>query len=208
VRHGHYDVDDPRDESVGRGLTPIGVAQARLLGARLRALPFRFDEIVASPFTRARETAAVVADDLGLPVRILPDLAECTPPTRRRDIMEQEKPEDLAACTAQLERLAKVLLAPSAGDRRELVVCHGNVTRWLVTRALGVDVDAWLAMSVSHASVTVLVVQPDGATRVVAVGDAGHLPPNLRSGSILDADHDLRVPAGAAAARAERRPAN
>jgi hypothetical protein len=30
VRHGAYDIDDPRDEAVGRGLLPIGVAQARV----------------------------------------------------------------------------------------------------------------------------------------------------------------------------------
>ena len=109
VRHGAYDIDDPRDEAVGRGLLPIGVAQARLAGDRLRGLPFTFDSIVASPLTRARETAEVIAAELdgrGRAVAIDPDLAECTPPTRRADIMAKEKPEELAACSAQLERLA------------------------------------------------------------------------------------------------------
>ena len=126
VRHGAYDIDDPRDEAVGRGLLPIGVAQARLTGDRLRGLPFTLDSIVASPLTRARETAEVIAAELaianpGAPgVGLDPDLAECTPPTRRADIMAKEKPEELAACSAQLERLAARLLMPApAGDRRE-----------------------------------------------------------------------------------------
>lgn len=200
VRHGAYDEADPRDEAVGRGLVPIGVAQAKALAARLRALPFGFDEIYASPLTRARETAAVIAADLdGAAVEILADLAECTPPTRRRDIMDRERPEDLAACTAQLERLAARLLTPSAhGDRHELVVCHGNVTRWLVTRALGVDPAAWLGMSIGHASLTVIRIDAEGDPRLLAVGDVGHLPHNLQTGRLDDPDRSLEVPTGMA----------
>lgn len=200
VRHGNYDEADPRDESVGRGLTPIGIAQAKLLGERLRALPFRFDAILASPFTRARETAWTIAADLGgEPVRILPDLAECTPPTRRSDIMAREKPEELAACSAQLERLAATLFAPSTqGDRHELVVCHGNVTRWLVTKALAVDLESWLVLSIGHASVTVLRVDAEGGVRVLSVGDVGHLPANLQTGRLDDPERSLEPPRPAA----------
>ena len=195
VRHGAYDEDDTRDDAVGRGLVPIGVAQARLLGARLRALPIRFDAELASPLTRARETAAVLADDLGLKVETVPDLAECTPPTRRLDIMKDEKPEDLAACTAQLERLAARLLRPADGpDRHELVVAHGNVIRWLTTRALDVDRNAWLGMSIGHASLTVILIQPDGTPRVVAVGDVGHIPPGLQTGGVGMPARSLAVP--------------
>ena len=198
VRHGAYDIDDPRDEAVGRGLLPLGVAQARLAGDRLRALPFAFDSIVASPLTRARETAEVIADELSAgradagKIDIDPDLAECTPPTRRSDIMEREKAEDLAACRAQLERLAERLLvpvAPPGGDRHELVVAHGNVIRWLVTRALDVDRAAWLGMSIGHASITVLSVDAKGMVRVIAVGDVGHLSPGMQSGAFGDREN-------------------
>jgi len=195
VRHGAYDEEDTRDDSVGRGLVPIGVAQAKLVAERLRALPFRFfDEIVASPLTRARETAWAIAEELGgAPVRLLPDLAECTPPTRRADIQEREKPEDLAACDSQFARLAAALLAPPAGgDRHELVVCHGNVIRSLVVRALEVDPTAWLGMSIGHASVTVLRIDARGP-RVLAVGDVGHLPATLATGRLDDPDRDLRA---------------
>ena len=110
--------------------------------------------------------------------------------------MAREKPEDLAACTAQLERLATSLFAPSRhGDRHELVVCHGNVTRWLVTRALGVDPDSWLGMSIGHASVTVLRVDAEGGLRVLAVGDVGHLPANLQTGRLDDPERSLEPPA-------------
>ncbi|MEO7794961.1 MAG: alkaline phosphatase family protein, partial [Thermoanaerobaculia bacterium] len=204
VRHGAYDIEDPRDEAVGRGLLPLGVAQARLVGDRLRGLPFTFDAIFASPLTRARETAEGIAVELrgvgpsAPAIAIDPDLAECTPPTRRADIMAQEKLEDLAACSAQLERLAARLFAPPAAgsvDRRELVVAHGNVIRWLVTRALAVDPAAWLGMSIGHASITVLAIDGKGVVRVIAVGDVGHLSPGLQTGSFGDRESwDLAVP--------------
>ncbi len=210
VRHGAYDIDDPRDESVGRGLVPIGVAQARLAGDRLRGLPFTFDAILASPFTRARETAEGIAAQLrgadasALQIAIEPDLAECTPPTRRADIMAQEKAEDLAACSAQLERLAGRLLAPLSageGDRRELVVAHGNVIRWLATRALAVDPAAWLGMSIGHASLTVLAIDGQGQVRVLAVGDVGHLSPGMQTGAFGNRESwELVAPAPAAGA--------
>ncbi len=207
VRHGAYDIDDPRDEAVGRSLLPIGVAQARLTGDRLRGLPFTFDAIVASPLTRARETAEVIATQLGgRALTIDPDLAECTPPTRRADIMAKEKPEELAACSAQLERVAARLLVPvssGGGDRRELVVAHGNVIRWLVTRALAVDSEAWLGMSIGHASITVLSIDGKGMVRVLAVGDVGHLSPGLQTGAFgnreswaLDAPSAATSPVG------------
>ncbi len=56
VRHGAYDTSDPRDERVGRALVPIGVAQARLAGARLAGLPVAFRRDPRQPaHPRARD---------------------------------------------------------------------------------------------------------------------------------------------------------
>jgi serine/threonine-protein phosphatase PGAM5 len=198
VRHGQYEEEDSRDARVGKGLTPLGVAQARLAGSRLRAAPWRFDALVASPLTRARQTAQLIGAELtGPELEIDSDLEECTPPTRRADVMAEEKPGELAACVAQLDRLAAKLMARAsipAPGRRELYVAHGNVIRYLVTKALAVDTTAWLGMSIGHASLTVLTVDAEGAVRVIAVGDVGHLPPSFRTGAAGDADRDLGLP--------------
>ena len=143
VRHGNY-VDDPAaDPRLGPHISPIGVAQAHLVGARLAAMPIRFDVLYASPLQRARDTAAVIAEDFpGRHFEVVDDLAECTPPTRRPEIMAQEKPEDLASCQAQLDRVFARFFRPAAGhEETDLLVCHGNVIRYLVTRALGVALD-------------------------------------------------------------------
>ncbi|MBN8480809.1 MAG: histidine phosphatase family protein [Xanthomonadales bacterium] len=196
VRHGHYVADPGADESLGPGLSPIGVAQARLAGARLRALPNRFDALYVSPMQRARDTAATIGADLpGQSFKVLPDLAECTPPTRRTEIMAKEKPESMAACKAALDRVFDAHFRPADGaPRSELLVCHGNVIRYLVTRALGVDTTAWLEMSVGHASLTRIRVEPDGRYKVISIGDVGHLAPNLMTGATGNPERSLAVP--------------
>lgn len=188
VRHGNY-VDDPKvDEKIGPALSPLGVAQAHLAGARLRALPNRFDELYVSPMQRARDTAAVIGEDLpGRSFTVLDDLRECTSPTRRTKVMATEKSADLAACQAQLDRVFSKYFVPADGAvHTDLFVCHGNVIRYLVTRALGVDSKAWLEMSLGHASITTIHIKADGSMQVIAAGDVRHIPPSLQSGTSAD----------------------
>jgi serine/threonine-protein phosphatase PGAM5 len=68
------------------------------------------------------------------------------------------------------------------------------VIRYLVTRALGVDSEAWLEMSVGNASITEIRVEPDGRFKVIAVGDVGHLPPAMLSGATGDGERNLAIP--------------
>jgi serine/threonine-protein phosphatase PGAM5 len=198
VRHGEYDADPAANPKLGPGLSPLGVAQAHLVGARLAALPGGIDGLHVSPLQRARDTAATIATALPRGnFEVLDDLAECTPPTRRAKIIAGEKTEDLAACQAQLDRVFNRWFKPAPGAARtDLFVCHGNVIRYLVTRALGVDSKAWLEMSIGHASITKILVRADGSMQVISVGDVGHLPPNLQSGTSADPERSLAVPAG------------
>ncbi|MEO8803597.1 MAG: histidine phosphatase family protein [Rudaea sp.] len=197
VRHGNY-VDDPAaDKQLGPHLSPIGVAQAHLVAARLAGLPTRFDAMYVSPIQRARDTAAVISKSFpGRHFEVVNDLAECTPPTRRANIMAREKPRDLAACTVQLDRVFAKYFVPARGhEETDLMVCHGNVTRYLVTRALDVDTKAWLQISVGNASITRIRVNANGSLTVISVGDVGHIPPNLRTSAAGDPDRSLEIPA-------------
>ncbi len=192
VRHGNYLADASIDEKIGPPLSVLGVAQAHLAGARLGALPDKFDALYVSPMQRARDTAATIGEDLpGKSFTVLDDLRECTPPTRRKKIMEREKPEDVVACHAQLDRLFAKYFVPAAGaPQANLFVCHGNVIRYLITRALHVDSAAWLEMSVGHASITTIQIKADGSMQVIAAGDVGHLPANLQSGTSANKESD------------------
>jgi len=196
VRHGYYVPDAALGDQPGPHLAPIGVAQAQLVGARLAGLPTHFDAMYVSPVQRARDTAAIIATDFpGRHFEVVDDLAECTPPTRRVEAMAHEKPKDLAACQAQLDRVFDKYFKPAAGsEHTDLFVCHGDVIRYLVTRALGVDTKAWLEMSVGNASITEIRVEADGRFKVISVGDVGHLPPSMLTGATGDSERSLAIP--------------
>ena len=196
VRHGNY-LDDPAaDPKLGPHLSPIGVAQAHLVAHALAALP-AFDGLYTSPVQRARDTSAVIARD-AFPRRsfeVVDDLAECTPPTPVAEVARRETPADMSACKAQLDRVyTRFFTAATDHDRSDLLVCHGNVTRYLVMRALGVDPRAWLSMSIGNASITTIRIDAHGRVRVIGVGDVGHLPPNLRTSAFGDPPRDLAIP--------------
>ncbi len=196
IRHGSY-VDDPAaDPKLGPPLSPMGVAQAYLAGARLVGLGLHFDALYVSPLQRARDTAAVIASDFpGRSFHVDEDLAECLPPTRRIEATQDTKPAELTACKTRLDRLFDRYFHPASGsEKAELFVCHGDVIRYLVTRALGVDSMAWLEMSVRNASITQIRVEADGRFKVITVGDDGFMPASLLTGATGDSDRSLAIP--------------
>ena len=195
VRHGHYDADPGADPKLGPRLSSLGVAQAARVGARLAGMPGRFDALHVSPFQRARDTAATIG--AALPdqrFEVLEDLRECMPPSRDARMTKSEKPEDLAACRVQFDRLFTTLFRPAEGAARtELHVAHSGVIRYLVARALGMDETNWAAMSIGHASITRIRIEADGSIKVIAIGDVGHVPPNLQTGASGDRERSLQV---------------
>lgn len=196
VRHGNYTPDPKVDPRVGPPLNPIGVAQANLTGSRLAELGEHFDALYVSPMQRARDTAAVIARDLpGSVFKVDDDLAECIPLTWRTDVTKDVKPAELAACKARLDRVFEHYFRLSHGHAKNvLLVCHGDVIRYLVMRALGVDTKAWLEMSVRNASITRIGIEADGRFKVIEVGEDGFMPPGLLTGATGDPDRSLSVP--------------
>jgi serine/threonine-protein phosphatase PGAM5 len=199
VRHGAYDVTAKQGSEDGPGLTPLGVAQARLVAARLRGLTVVMSSLTVSTMTRAQETARVMHETLsGLPVRSTPSLRECIPPTSEADIVNEKRAAEARDCQKRLdEAFATYFVSAASSDQNDVLVCHGNVIRYFVLKALGVDARAWLGLSVAHASLTVIRVRADGSMTVLAVGDVGRLPPNMQSWR--DSDPQLIVPKGAVA---------
>jgi hypothetical protein len=111
------------------------------------------------------------------------------PPTWRTDVIKDYSRKEQADCKAALDRdFMRFFKSAIVGPQRDLLVCHGDVIRYLVTRAMRVDTKAWPDMSVGNASITVIRVQPDGCMKVISVGDVGHIPPNLQSGATGDPD--------------------
>jgi serine/threonine-protein phosphatase PGAM5 len=176
IRHGIYDRDTSVDDHIGNGLNPLGREQAKLIGARLAALPVRMTSLTSSTLTRARETA----DVMGREMRMTPWrdslLNECTPATYREDIMKGLAPGEADSAEAQLGRAWERYVRASAEDAHDVLVCHGNVIRWFTCKALGLDTRRWSSMEIANGSLTALIVHPDGAVRLVTYSDVGHLP--------------------------------
>ncbi|MBL0030134.1 MAG: histidine phosphatase family protein [Rhodanobacteraceae bacterium] len=195
ARHGHYDLDPKADPKLGPGLSTLGIAQAHLLGARL-AGEADFDAVRVSPLQRAQDTARVVMESLDAPaMTTLDDLAECMPPTHKPSDTVDSTPASLKACTEQLDRLFATRFKPANGHpQRELLVCHGNVIRYLTSKVLGLDPKSWLAMSFGHTSLSTIRIDADGSMRLLGAGDLGHLPPKLRTGALGDPERSLVVP--------------
>jgi serine/threonine-protein phosphatase PGAM5 len=143
-------------------------------------MPVAFDSVTSSTMTRAQQTAAVIHEQISdIPLVASPLITECTPPAR---VQLRDSAESQTGCKRQFDAaFAKFFTPAKDTDRNDVLVCHGNVIRYLTTKALGVDPQSWIAMSVAHTSLTIIQVHSDGSFRVIAVGDVGHVAPTLQS---------------------------
>ena len=184
IRHGQYDHDDDRSSDIGKALIPLGIAQSKLIAGRLKSLPVKMSSLISSTMTRARQTAMIINQDFPelelLQTRLI---RECTPPTWREDIMEGEEPEELKKCTDNLDSAFSKYFIPSPDEeeRNDIIVCHGNVIRYFVTKVLKVETMSWLQMTTGNCGLTVVRIKPDGSMKLVSFNDMGHIPPNLRT---------------------------
>lgn len=171
VRHGSSDYKD-RDDKTGNPLLPLGREQAMLAADRLAGLPITFSSVTSSEFTRARETGDIIAAKLGQPCSRDGLLNECTPTGAGVAL----KPEH-AEADAQLARAWQRYAKPATGaPSHELLVCHGNVIRWFVSRALGVDPKQWRQMEIANCSISIIEIRPGGGIRLLVFNDVSHVP--------------------------------
>ena len=107
---------------------------------------------------------------------------ECTPASARADLMRSHSPESVALCDSNLTAAwARYMRPTPEADTHDVLVCHGNVIRWMVSRALVGDAMHWPRMEIGNGSLTVLAVRPDGSVRLVTFSDVGHLPAEVQT---------------------------
>jgi serine/threonine-protein phosphatase PGAM5 len=177
IRHGVYDRVDSLDDRTANGLNGLGREQARLLGTRLAALPVQIKSLVTSNYTRARDTGEEISRILGMPTVEDSLLHECLPRAARADLMKGKSPGELGDCESNLEKAwKKYMTASPDSDRVDVLVCHGNVIRWFVSRSIDAPTDRWGFMDIGNGSLTIIAVRPDGTSRLVMFSDVGHLP--------------------------------
>ncbi|MBA2555002.1 MAG: hypothetical protein H0V10_15195 [Geodermatophilaceae bacterium] len=71
-----------------------------------------------------------------------------------------------------------------------LLISHGNLINWFVTRALGAPPGSWMTLLDYHCGLSVLLLRSDRPAVLVAYNDVGHLPPDLRG---VDLPAELRA---------------
>ncbi len=171
IRHGQY---DEREEGT-KDLTALGRAQAKRIGKAL--VNDRIDAVFASTMLRARTTAALIAEDRKLMVHSTPLLCECIP----TKIGFYIPPRTIAEGKKQADRAFARFFKKTKTTRTELIVCHGNIIRYFVARALGVPGTTWRKMAIFHASITEIRIHSDGRAVLFSYNDVAHLPPRLRT---------------------------
>lgn len=184
IRHGEYAPQDDNIPDSENVLTPLGIAQARLVSARLQSMNIKFSSLTSSTMTRAKQTAMIINEDFPeLDLKQSDLIRECTPPTWRKDVMVGVDTSHREECVKNIEQAFKELFIPSpdANDRNDIIVCHGNVIRYFVTKVLNVDTMAWLQMSITNCSLTIVRIMPDRTMRLDAFSDYGHIPENMRT---------------------------
>lgn len=178
VRHGHYDRDTTAtDDRVANGLNALGHEQARLTGERLAGLGVRYDRLVSSEFLRAKQTADDMGRAMGMAAVRDSALNECYPSSANARLMADVTPAEVAACdSARTVQWARYFAPTPARDTYDVLVCHGNIIRWTLLRAVGADTRNWHLPDVGNGSLTIFAIRPDGTVRTVMYSDVGHLP--------------------------------
>lgn len=176
VRHGRAAAGI---EHLDPGLDELGHAQARYTALALGQV--RVERLLVSPLRRARETAAPIAETLGLVEEVRDEVAEVFDPTwaqeKRRALLgpllggrwSEQSPELLA----WRDRVISTLL--SLEGEEVVVVSHFVAISAAVGQAI--EVDEVSPHALANASITTLRVS-GARLELERAGDVSHLPPD------------------------------
>ncbi|KAJ8985242.1 hypothetical protein NQ317_018272 [Molorchus minor] len=183
IRHGQYNLSGTSDEH--RVLTKIGRVQAAYTGKRLKELGFPYTEMIKSTMTRAQETGHIISESLpNVPVKNC-DLLREGAPIPPEPPLGRYRPElyqffqDGSRIEAGFRKYFYRAQPSQENDTYTLLVCHANVIRYFVCRALQFPAEAWLRLSLNHASITWITITPSGRCILRVLGDSGHMSPDL-----------------------------
>ncbi|XP_060763736.1 serine/threonine-protein phosphatase PGAM5, mitochondrial isoform X2 [Neoarius graeffei] len=181
IRHSQYNLNGSGDKE--KMLTALGREQAELTGQRLASLGLKYDVLIHSSMTRATETAQIISTHLpgvemvscdllreGAPIEPVPPVTHWRP--------EAVYHEDGARIEAAFRRYIHRADPKQKEDSYEIIVCHANVIRYFVCRALQFPPEGWLRLGLNNGSITWLTIRPSGRVALRALGDSGFMPPS------------------------------
>ena len=177
IRHGQYHLD--REHRRYGQLTGLGQRQARRVGTRLAQ--YTIDALHCSTAPRALQTAELIASRLsGVPRKPSRLLLEGLPTVLPGFSAEQRGRVPLHR--ARMDRAFARYFRPARGrDRIEALICHGNIIRYLLRKALDDSAHKWVRSETSHCGISAVVISPDGTIRIGSINDVGHLPRTMQT---------------------------
>ncbi|KAI9911288.1 hypothetical protein PsorP6_008898 [Peronosclerospora sorghi] len=208
VRHGHYvNAHIPQVPDSQQVLSQMGRQQAELTGKYLgvahNRMPTRHDVFIYhSDMTRAVETATILAADFGEVSLSASSLLRegwpgtpystnyglCgTPIARNNRAMEELAKVDKERMGKAFNEFFTDPTKTQDENNEEsysILVCHANLIRYFLCRALGVDpATTWGHFEINHCSVTRIDVCAHRPIKIIAVNETGHLPQSLITSS-------------------------
>ncbi|KAM8961568.1 serine/threonine-protein phosphatase PGAM5, mitochondrial-like isoform 1-T1 [Pelodytes ibericus] len=181
IRHSQYNLNGRSDSE--RVLTALGCEQAELTGQRLARFGLKYNQIIYSSMTRAKETTEIISKHLPGVAKQSTDLLREGAPVRPEPPVCHWKPdvvqyyEDGPRIEAAFRHFIHRADPKQEEDSYEIIICHANVIRYIVCRALQLPPEAWLRMSLNNGSITYLVIRPNGNVALRMLGDSGFMPP-------------------------------
>lgn len=173
LRHGQYISGDKER------LTALGRKQARYAGRRLQ--DFKIDSVVVSTMPRAQETARIALKRSAKKIAKFEStdlLRECIPgfPEKLR-IEKKLKKSSLNKQKKTLDEGFEKYFTFSKKKTTQLIVCHGNVIRYLVCRALSIPTLKWVQMDIKQCGISIIQLDTKKKTMsLIAHNDVGHIP--------------------------------
>merc|ERR1712241_1600241 len=156
-----------------------------MTGCRLAELSLPYTHIIRSNMSRAVETADLISAHLP-EVKVLPTdgLLREGGPIEPEPRSSRWRPElvtwsDGARIEAAFRKYFHRAEPSQTGDSYEIMVCHANVIRYFVCRALQLPPEAWGRISLKHASLTILTIGSTGRVSLRCLGEAGHMKPEM-----------------------------
>ena len=175
-------------------MTELGREQADLTGKRIAEMmqtlqthPCKVKLLVVSNMTRAKETADIIARHITDVERSDPDPllnegrpCHTIPGTKASESTIAKTDEGHERIEQAFEKyFYRADYDVDDDDQEEshefeIIVCHANVIRYLLCRALQMPPEAWLRFCNLNCSLTYLTIRPTGSVSCRMFGDIGH----------------------------------
>lgn len=136
---------------------------------------------------RAIQTAEIIKANTSFTKKIQTTnlLRECKPQQDLRRI-NKNAPIDkkmMAKSSKTLNKAFKEFFKSPSKSGTDVIVCHGNVIRYLFCKALGIDPKYWISLDILQCSLTIIEI--DSSKKypylILSHNDTGHLPKQMKT---------------------------